>query len=180
MALYAIGDLHLSLTANKSMEVFGAGWENYTERLRQSLSQLGEEDTIVLAGDTSWGMSLEEAEADLRFLGQMPGRKILLKGNHDYWWNTVSKMRKFLEEKGIGNIEFLHNNCFPYGEYAICGTRGWFWEEEQGAQDAKVLNRELGRLETSLKAAGDRVAPDNDADGVAVVLEELFPPPERD
>ena len=78
MALYAIGDLHLSLTANKSMEVFGAGWENYTERLRQSLSQLGEEDTIVLAGDTSWGMSLEEAEADLRFLGQMPGRKILL------------------------------------------------------------------------------------------------------
>lgn len=156
MALYAIGDLHLSLTVNKSMEVFGAGWENYTERLRQSLFQLGEEDTIVLAGDTSWGMSLEEAEADLRFLGQMPGRKILLKGNHDYWWNTVSKMRKFLEEKGIGNIEFLHNNCFPYGEYAICGTRGWFWEEEQGAQDAKVLNRELGRLETSLKAAGDR------------------------
>ena len=156
MALYAIGDLHLSLTANKSMEVFGAGWENYTERLRQSLSQLGEEDTIVLAGDTSWGMSLEEAEADLRFLGQMPGRKILLKGNHDYWWNTVSKMRKFLEEKGIENIEFLHNNCFFYGDWAICGTRGWFWEEEQGAQDAKVLNRELGRLETSLKAAGDR------------------------
>lgn len=156
MALYAIGDLHLSLSTNKSMEVFGAGWENYTERLRQSLSQLRGEDTLVLAGDTSWGMSLPEAEADFRFLSELPGRKLILKGNHDYWWNTMSKMNAFLEEAGIQGIEFLHNNCFSYGDYAVCGTRGWFYEEEQGTHDAKVLNREMGRLEASLQAAGAR------------------------
>lgn len=156
MALYAIGDLHLSLSTDKSMEVFGAGWENYTERLRQALSRLSPEDAIVLAGDLSWGMSLEEAEADFRFLAALPGRKMILKGNHDYWWNTVSKMKSFLEERGITGVEFLHNNCLFYGDYAICGTRGWFWEESQGPQDAKVLNREVMRLETSLQAAGDR------------------------
>lgn len=156
MALYAIGDLHLSLSTDKSMEVFGAGWENYTERLRQSLSRLSPEDTIVLAGDISWGMSLQEAEADFRFLAALPGRKIVLKGNHDYWWNTVSKMNAFFEKEGITGIAFLHNNCLFYGDYAICGTRGWFWEESQGPQDAKVLNREVMRLETSLQAAGDR------------------------
>ena len=92
MALYAIGDLHLSLTADKSMEVFGPAWENYVDRIRESLSVLTEEDTLILAGDTSWGMSMEEAEADFRFLDQFPGRKLLVKGNHDYWWNTVSKL----------------------------------------------------------------------------------------
>lgn len=98
MALYAIGDLHLSLTANKSMEVFGPAWENYTERIRASLSALTAEDTLVLAGDTSWGMSLEEAEADFRFLDSFPCQKYLVKGNHDYWWNTVGKMQRFFAE----------------------------------------------------------------------------------
>lgn len=156
MALYAIGDLHLSLSCNKSMEVFGDAWKDYVNRIEEGLSVLTEEDTLILAGDTSWGMSLPEAEADFRFLDRFPGRKLVLKGNHDYWWTTVSKMKRFLEEKGITTLDFLHNNCFDYGEYALCGTRGWFLEEEQKAHNAKVLSRELMRLEASLLAAGER------------------------
>ena len=156
MALYAIGDLHLSLTANKSMEVFGSGWANYVERIRLAFSQLQPEDVVVLCGDTSWGISLEEAAEDFRFLDSLPGKKLILKGNHDYWWNTAGKMRKFFEQEGFTTLDILHNNCFFYGDYALCGTRGWFFEEEQGAQDAKVLNREVGRLEMSLRAGGEK------------------------
>lgn len=156
MALYAIGDLHLSLTANKSMEVFGEAWKDYVNRIAASLSLLTEEDTLILDGDTSWGMSMEEAEADFRFLEQFPAKKLLVKGNHDYWWTTVNKMSGFFAEKGLTSFSFLHNNCHFYGEYALCGTRGWFQEERQKPPDAKVLNREIMRLETSLRAAGDR------------------------
>lgn len=156
MALYAIGDLHLSLSVDKSMEVFGEGWRNYVARLEDSLSCLRDGDTLVLAGDTSWGMSLPEAEADFRFLDRFPGRKLLVKGNHDYWWNTASKMKSFFEEKGFSTLEILHNNCFFYGDYALCGTRGWFFEEDQKNHDAKVLNREVLRLEASLQAAGEK------------------------
>ena len=156
MALYAIGDLHLSLNSNKSMEVFGPAWENYTERIRASLSQLTAEDVLVLAGDTSWGMSLEESLEDFRFLEQFPCKKYLIKGNHDYWWATAAKFRTFCEANGFTTLELLHNNCFFYGDHAVCGTRGWFLEEEQKPHNAKVLNRELLRLETSLKAAGEK------------------------
>ena len=156
MALYAMGDLHLSLSTDKSMEVFGPAWENYVARIEASLGELTAEDVLILAGDTSWGMSLAEAEADFRFLEQFPCRKLLLKGNHDYWWTTVSKMNAFFAERGFSTMSFLHNNCGQYGEYAICGTRGWFLEENQKPHNAKVLNRELMRLETSLQAAGER------------------------
>ena len=101
MALYAIGDLHLSLNSNKSMEVFGPAWENYTERIRASLIQLTAEDVLVLAGDTSWGMSLEESVEDFRFLEQFPCKKYLIKGNHDYWWATAAKFRTFCEANGF-------------------------------------------------------------------------------
>lgn len=154
MALYAIGDLHLSLTADKSMEVFGPAWENYTARIAESLGTLTAEDVLILAGDTSWGMSLEEAEADFLFLDRFPCKKYLVKGNHDYWWTTAAKLHRFFDEKGIHSLDILHNNSVPYGEYAVCGTRGWFLEED--AHNVKVLNREVGRLEASLKAAGDR------------------------
>ena len=154
MALYAIGDLHLSLTADKSMEVFGPAWENYTARIAESLGALTAEDVLILAGDTSWGMSLEEAEADFLFLDRFPCKKYLVKGNHDYWWTTAAKLHRFFDEKGIHSLDILHNNSVPYGEYAVCGTRGWFLEED--APNVKVLNREAGRLEASLKAAGDR------------------------
>ncbi|WP_298022805.1 metallophosphoesterase [uncultured Dysosmobacter sp.] len=156
MALYAIGDLHLSLTANKSMEVFGPVWENYHARIEEALGVLTEKDTLVLAGDTSWGIDLTEAEADFRFLDRFPGRKLLVKGNHDYWWVTAAKLHRFFEEKGIRTLDILHNNCALYGDWAICGTRGWFLEEDQKPHNAKVLNREVMRLETSLQAAGGR------------------------
>ncbi len=154
MALYAIGDLHLSFTADKSMEVFGPAWEGYMDRIREALSALAPEDVLVLAGDTSWGMTLEEAEADFRFLDAFPCRKLLVKGNHDYWWNTVSKMKRFFADRNFTTFDFLHNNCAVYGDYALCGTRGWFLEEDP--QNVKVLNREVCRLEASFRAAGDR------------------------
>ena len=154
MALYAIGDLHLSLAVDKSMEIFGPAWENYVFRIEEGLSVLRPEDTLILAGDTSWGMTLEEAEADFRFLDRFPGKKYLIKGNHDYWWTTAAKLRRFFEEKDIHTLDILHNSCAFYGDYALCGTRGWFLEEEQKPHNAKVLNREVMRLETSLAAAG--------------------------
>ena len=156
MALYAIGDLHLSLSTDKSMEVFGPAWENYVERIRESLSALNPDDTLILAGDTSWGMTLPEAEEDFRFLDSFPGVKYLVKGNHDYWWTTAAKMERFFAEKGFATLNILHNNCALYGDYALCGTRGWFQEENQKPENAKVLNREVMRLEASCKAAGGR------------------------
>lgn len=157
MALYAIGDLHLSLgVRDKSMEIFGPAWTGYVERIGESLSALTAEDTLILAGDTSWGMTLEEAEPDFRFLDAFPCRKFLIKGNHDYWWNTVSKMRAFFAGKRFSTLDFIHNDCAFYpakanSAYALCGTRGWFMEEDQ--QNRKVFLREVQRLETSLRAA---------------------------
>ena len=157
MALYAIGDLHLSFGSNKPMDVFGGRWENYTEKILEGFSSLDQDDVCVLCGDVSWGMSLEEAKEDFLFIDRLPGRKIILKGNHDYWWSTASKAYKFFEECGVTTISFLNNNCHFYEDYALCGTRGWFYEEEKdGAHDKKVMLREIMRLETSLKCAGDR------------------------
>lgn len=157
MALYAIGDLHLSLGTNKPMDVFGPKWANYVERIRENFSKLNDDDVIVIAGDISWGMSLEQSLPDFQFIDALPGRKILLKGNHDYWWGTASKMKKFFAEHDITTLDILYNNAFFYGGHAICGTRGWFYEETKGeAHDRKIMLREVGRLETSLKAAGDR------------------------
>ncbi len=157
MALYAIGDLHLSFSKDKPMDIFGSKWERHAEKLEKGFEGLAEDDLTVLCGDISWAMSLDEAKEDFRFISRLPGKKLILKGNHDYWWSTAAKLRNFFEEDGIGNIDILHNNCFFYGEYAICGTRGWFYEEEKGIEhDAKIMRRELMRLESSLKAAGDR------------------------
>ena len=157
MALYAIGDTHLSLNSNKSMEVFGVGWENYVERLKEGFSEVREEDKAILCGDLSWGMSLQEAEKDFAFLNhELPGEKWILKGNHDYWWGTANKMNSFFQEKGFTRLHILHNNCALYGENALCGTRGWFFEENGSPHWEKVFNRELIRLEASLKAAGER------------------------
>ena len=157
MALYAIGDTHLSLNSNKSMEIFGIGWENYVERLKSGFADVNEADTVVLCGDLSWGMSLQEAAKDLAFLDhELPGEKWILKGNHDYWWATAAKMNQFFQEQGLSHLHILHNNCAFYGETALCGTRGWFFEENGGPHWEKVFNRELLRLETSLKTAGER------------------------
>ena len=156
MALYAIGDTHLSLNSNKSMEVFGLGWENYVERLKEGFSEVREDDTVILCGDLSWGMSLQEADKDFAFLDhELPGEKWILKGNHDYWWGTASKMNTFFESKGFKHLHILHNNCARYGDLALCGTRGWFFEENGSPHWEKVFKRELIRLEASLQAAGE-------------------------
>ena len=157
MSLYVIGDTHLSLGGSKPMDVFGGRWENYVDKLREGFSTVRPEDTTVICGDISWGMSLAEAREDFLFLHNLPGRKIILKGNHDYWWSTATQAYKFFAANGINSIEILNNNCCFYEDYALCGTRGWFYEESRGeAHDRKMLSRELLRLEMSLKAAGER------------------------
>ena len=126
MALYAIGDTHLSLYKDKPMDIFGPRWENHTEKLKNGFSQLDNDDLCVICGDISWGMGMEETKDDFLFIDSLPGKKLILKGNHDYWWSTAAKARRFFEENGISSIDIIHNNSYEYGEYAICGTRGWF------------------------------------------------------
>lgn len=157
MALYAIGDLHLSLGADKPMDIFGGAWVGYMDKLREGLSGIKEEDTTVLLGDLSWALDLNSAKPDFAFINEIPGKKIILKGNHDYWWSTAAKFNKFCAENGFTEQYILNNNCYFYDDYAICGTRGWFFEEEKsGEHDEKVFRRELCRLEASLKAAGEK------------------------
>lgn len=156
MALYAIGDLHLCLGAPKPMDVFGGTWVGYMEKLREGLSVIKPEDTTVLLGDLSWALDLQSAGADFAWINEIPGRKIILKGNHDYWWSTAAKFYKFCQDNGFSNQWILNNNHYTYDGYAICGTRGWFYEESRsGEHDEKVFKRELIRLEASLKSAGD-------------------------
>ncbi len=152
MSLFAIADLHLSLAENKPMDIF-AGWDNYIQRLEKNWKALvTDEDTVVVAGDISWAMKLEETYCDFKYIDDLPGKKIFLKGNHDYWWGTKSKIEKFLDQKCLNSINILFNNAYTCGEFAICGTRGWFLENETEG-DIKVLNREVGRLEISITEA---------------------------
>ena len=154
MALYAIGDLHLSHGTNKPMDVFGGGWVNYTEKIKAGFMKLEPDDVCVLCGDTSWGMYFEESLEDFLFIDDLPGKKIILKGNHDYWWNTVTKMKAFFEASGIKSIDILHNNHFIYKDTALCGTRGWLYDDEYTAdQNKKIMAREVLRLRASLQAA---------------------------
>ncbi len=152
MALFTIADLHLSLSVNKPMDIFN-GWDNYVERLSENWDKtVSDSDVVVIPGDISWGIDLKESRADFSFLNDLKGTKIILKGNHDYWWSTISKLNEFLKENHFDTIRFLHNNHYKYEEYGICGTRGWINENDVPA-DAKVLAREAGRLEASLRSA---------------------------
>ena len=138
------------------MDVFGGGWTGYVDKLKEGFSQIRPEDTVVLCGDLSWAMGLEEAREDFAFLNALPGKKLLMKGNHDYWWNTAAKMERFFQENGFTTFHLLHNNCHFYGDIALCGTRGWFYEEDRKGHGTKIFNRELIRLEASLKAGGEK------------------------
>ena len=147
--MFVTSDLHLSQSVSKPMDVFGGNWENYTQKIIDGFSNLVKPgDTTVIAGDISWGMNLAEAMADFKLIDSFPGEKIILKGNHDYWWETVKKTNDAFAQNGISTIKILNNNAFLYEDIAICGTRGWFVEN---AEDEKIYKRELGRLETSLK-----------------------------
>lgn len=153
MALYTIADLHLACGVEKPMDVFGGRWQGYMEKIEKNWrARITQNDTVVIGGDVSWAINFEQLKADFAYLDRLPGKKIILKGNHDLWWDTAKKMNAFVQENGFQNIVFLHNNCFFFGDIALCGTRGWFYEEDfKKGHDEKIFRRELGRLETSLK-----------------------------
>ena len=151
MSVYVIADPHLSFRAEKPMDVF-KGWHNHVERFRQAwLTAVRPEDTVVLPGDISWAMRLEEAAEDLRFLNGLPGTKVLGKGNHDLWWQTMRKLEAFAAAEELTTLRFLFNNAYLVEGIAVCGTRGWFLDAA-GAQDEKIIQREAGRLRLSLEA----------------------------
>lgn len=150
MSIYVIGDLHLSFSADKPMDIFGMNWENHAEKIRENwINKVKENDTVILPGDFSWATYLEETYKDFEFLNSLPGKKILSKGNHDYWWTTVTSMRKFLKENNFENIDFLYNNAFLIEDKIITGTRGWLnaWKSQE---NYKILKRENERLKISI------------------------------
>ena len=150
MAIFAIADLHLSFNEDKPMNIFGEKWQNHEEKIKQDwLKKVTEKDTVLLLGDFSWSMYLKDTKADFEYLDKLPGRKILLKGNHDYWWSTLNKMQKYVEENNFKNIDFLYNNSYEVEGNIIAGTRGWVQSNEQ--EDKKMINRESIRLEISIK-----------------------------
>lgn len=150
MAIYAIADLHLSFEQNKPMDIFGENWIGYAEKIRKNwIEKVNPNDTVLLPGDFSWATYLQETKTDFEYLNNLPGRKLLLKGNHDYWWTTVTSMRRFLKENNFENIDFLYNNSYECENCIIAGTRGWSITDEE--TDAKLLNREFTRLELSIK-----------------------------
>jgi len=151
MALFAIADLHLSLSGDKPMDVFSDEWKDHDEKIRENwLKKITEEDTVLLAGDLSWSMNMASSKLELDFVAKLPGRKILIKGNHDYWWGSITKLNGMYD-----NMDFIQNNFFAYEDYAICGTRGWvlpgsaLFKEE----DEKIYKRELLRMRMSLDKA---------------------------
>jgi predicted phosphohydrolase len=148
-----MSDLHLSLGTNKPMEVFGGNWDNYVERIRENWNKLvSSEDTVLISGDVSWAMYLEECEADFAFINALSGRKIISKGNHDYWWTTAAKHYAYTQKFGFTTIDFMNNNAYNIGNAAICGSRGYIPKAVcKTAQDEKIFNRELERFELSAK-----------------------------
>ncbi len=152
MALFVLGDTHLSLGGAKPMDVF-PGWNGYVEKLEANWRKLVKpEDTVVLAGDISWSMRLADTRKDFAFLNGLPGQKLIMKGNHDYWWSTANKMNAFFRAEGFDTLRLLHNNSYTVDGYALCGTRGWLFDADE-PHDEKVMNREIGRLRLSLQAA---------------------------
>lgn len=173
MALFTIADLHLSFSTDKPMDIFGRVWENHAEKIRSAwLDSIGENDTVVIPGDISWAMGLANVEADLKFIDSLPGHKIIGKGNHDYWWDTVTKMNRFCEEKELKTISFLFNNAYLADGKIICGTRGWVDEIGVKREDEKIIKREAQRLEMSL-SEGEKLR----GEGNAEILVFLHYPP---
>ena len=152
MAIFTIGDLHLSFGESKPMDIFGENWTNHEEKIKQDwMSKVKEEDTVVHVGDFSWSMHLKDTIKDFEFLDSLPGKKILLKGNHEYWWTTVTNMNNFIEENNLKNIYFLQNNSYEIEDKVICGTRGWTLLDETTENSKKMIAREAQRLELSIQ-----------------------------
>ena len=161
MAIFAIADLHLdTVTYEKSMEVFGNRWQGYINKIKSNWTRLvTPDDTVIIAGDISWALTLEQSLDDLKWIDALPGKKLIMKGNHDFWWSTVSKMEKFFKENEISSIDFLYNNAKEVENYIIAGSRGWFVDKaiqpskSVTADHEKIINREVIRLRMSLDAA---------------------------
>jgi len=180
VALFAIADLHLSSDGSKSMEVFGSRWTDYMQKIKKNWTAVVDpEDTVIVPGDISWGLKLEDARNDLLFLDSLPGTKLIGKGNHDFWWSTASKMRAMMEENDIRSIRLLYNNAYLLDDCIVCGTRGWFVEENQqhtvGSVDYnRIVNREVIRLRMSLDAA--RKLQRENGNNLPVLVFLHFPP----
>ncbi len=174
MSIYAIGDLHLSFSENKPMDIFGNSWKNYEEKMKQNwIKKVKEDDLVILPGDFSWAMKLEDTKKDFEYLNNLPGKKILSKGNHDYWWKTIKSMKQFVEECNFTNIEFLSNNAFIYENNIIVGTRGWAFTESENSQ--KMHNRETVRLENSIQCALE-LAKDKNIEDYRIICAMHYPP----
>ena len=151
MAIYAIADLHLSLNTDKPMDIFGTNWENHSEKIKEDwLDKVKETDTVLIPGDFSWETYLEDTYKDFEFLDSLPGNKILLKGNHDYWWTTLTNIRNYFKENNFKTIDILFNNSFEFENFIVAGTRGWDYTK---TSERKIIEREIGRLKLSLKDA---------------------------
>lgn len=151
MALYAISDLHLASSVEKPMDIFGDNWLNHQDKIEENWKRLiSDEDTVLIAGDISWSMSVEHGIEDLNFINGLPGRKILVRGNHDYWWQGITKLNSMFD-----NMHFIQNNFFPYEDYAVCGSRGWLLTNYSkfSDHDRKIYDRELLRIRMSFDAA---------------------------
>lgn len=151
MKVFAISDLHLSTVCNKPMDVFGKSWENYFEQIRADwLEKVTEEDVVILAGDFSWAMRMEDALPDFACVAELPGRKVILRGNHDYWWNTISQVRSSIP----AGFYALQNDCLRFDDVLICGTRGWLSPDGDNLteEDKKIFLRETERLKLSMAA----------------------------
>lgn len=161
MAIYVIGDLHLSFETNKPMNIFGENWEKHTEKIEKNWNEKVEkDDTIIIAGDFSWAMNLQETYKDFEFINNFNGRKIILKGNHDYWWTTITNMKNFLNENGFYKIDFLHNNSYFIENKIIVGTRGWALNDTENSN--KMIKREALRLELSIKSGVEQYGKDKE------------------
>lgn len=174
MSIYAIGDLHLSYSQNKPMNIFGENWNNHEEKIRENwLKKIKQDDLVILPGDFSWAMQLEETKQDFEYLDSLPGKKILIKGNHDYWWKTVKSMNEFVKKNNFTNIEFLNNNAYLYENIIIVGTRGWSYIENENSE--KMHDRETARLENSIKY-GLELASNNNIENYRMICAMHYPP----
>lgn len=173
MAIYTIGDLHLSFKEHKPMDIFGANWENHEEKIRKDwISKVKAEDTVIHPGDFSWAMHLKDTYKDFEYLCSLPGKKIMLKGNHEYWWTTITNMKKYLKENNFENIDFVQTNSIEVENKIICGTRGWTLHHLDTENSKKILAREELRLELSIK---DAIAKNTDESKEVIVFMH-YPP----
>lgn len=185
MAIFSIADLHLSFSVNKPMDKFGSRWQGYVAKLEKNWrAVVSEDDTVIIPGDISWAMTLDEALEDFKFIDSLPGKKLIGKGNHDFWWTTVTKAERFLSDNGITSIRFLHNNAYRVEDYIVCGTRGWFLDEHMqktvgNVDHAKIAAREAIRLELAVDCA-EKIRKSENIPEAEILVYLHFPPVYRD